>query len=72
MSDHGQFWEDRYQDNRTPWDLGEVPSVLQEYPMREAPGDCLLNRSFRLEEDRLSRRAPTLSRRGALADLETD
>ena len=36
------FWESRYRDNVIPWDAGKVPTALQEYARKLAPGARVL------------------------------
>lgn len=37
-----EFWEDRYRANRTPWDLGGVPSALEEFLTVQPAGRVLV------------------------------
>lgn len=37
-----EFWEERYQNNKTPWDYGGVPPELSDYLRGRAVGDVLV------------------------------
>lgn len=42
MENEAEFWDKRYREGKTPWDLGKSPAMLVEFLAKQVPGRVLV------------------------------